>query len=94
MYFAGDDIAGSNGVGIIASRFTGNSAQSGGALYAASGARGQIAYTTFDSNTAKSYGGAVLADDDSQVQFTSSAFANNGEYSCFDPPLVSSHSFR
>ena len=89
MYFAGDDVPGSNGVGIIASLFFGNNAQSGGAIYAGSGARGQLAYTTFDSNTAKSYGGAVLADDDSQLQISNSAFINNGKYSCFDPPLVS-----
>ena len=80
---------GSNGVGVIASLFSGNNAQSGGAIYAGIGARGQLAYTTFDSNTAKSYGGAVLADDDSQLQISNSAFKNNGKYSCYDPPLVS-----
>ncbi len=89
IYFAGDNVPGSNGVGIIASLFTENNAQSGGAMYAGIGARGQIAYTTFDSNTAKSYGGALLADDDSQIQISNSAFTNNGLYSCYDPPLVS-----
>lgn len=88
IYFAGDDMAGSNGVGIVASLFTGNNAQSGGAMYAGPGARGLVAYTTFDSNTAKSYGGALLADDDSQIQISNSAFTNNGRYSCYDPPMV------
>ncbi|BDA51124.1 probable metabotropic glutamate receptor-like protein P [Coccomyxa sp. Obi] len=88
IYFAGDDVAGSNGVGIIASLFTENNAQSGGAVYAGPGARGLVAYTTFDSNTAKSYGGALLADDDSQIQISNSAFTNNGRYSCYDPPMT------
>ncbi len=88
IYFAGDDVAGSNGVGIIASHFTGNNAQSGGAMYAGPGARGLVAYTTFDSNTAKSYGGALLVDDDSQMQISNTAFTNNGRYSCYDPPMV------
>ena len=81
-------MAGSNGIGIVASLFIGNNAQSGGAMYAGPGARGLVAYTNFDSNTAKSYGGALLVDDDSQIQISNSAFTNNGRYSCYDPPMV------
>jgi predicted outer membrane repeat protein len=88
MYIAGDDVSNSNLVGIIQSTFIGNNAQSGGAIYAGPSARGQIAYSTFESNTAKSYGGALLADDDSQISISTTTFVNNGNYSCFDPPLV------
>ena len=31
----------------------------------------------------------LLADDDSQISFTSSILTNNGNYSCYDPPTVS-----
>lgn len=88
IYIAGDDVANSNLVGIIQSSFSDNNAQSGGAIYAGPGARGQIAHSSFTANTAKSYGGALLADDDSQVLITDTTFAKNGNYSCFDPPLV------
>lgn len=50
--------------------------------------RAQIAACTFSQNTAKSSGSVLLADDDSQVSISGSSITNNGNYSCYDPPVV------
>ena len=49
----------------------------------------QIESSNFSQNTAKSSGSVLLADDDSQISFTSSILTDNGNYSCYDPPTVS-----
>lgn len=48
----------------------------------------QVQSSNFTQNTAKSSGSVLLADDDSQISFTNSAFTSNGNYSCYDPPTV------
>lgn len=52
----------------------------------------QIQSSTFSQNTAKSSGSVLLADDDSQISFVDSTLANNGNYSCYDPPTVTASS--
>ena len=49
----------------------------------------QIQSSNFTQNTAKSSGSVLLADDDSQISFNSSSLTSNGNYSCYDPPMVS-----